>query len=197
MNSIGPLHLVSFAFLVLGWCLWVFLFYRRLARGVEKAPEKTSRRQSLIGLLLQATGVGLVIAVRRPLGAPLMSDLMEPGVHLLGGLLIVCAVLLTRSALWLMGKEWSLHARVVEGHRLVTGGAFQVVRHPIYTALLALMAATGLVISKWEAILPGFLICLAGTLFRIHHEEILLRAEFKQEYEDYAERVPALIPHPR
>jgi len=35
-----------------------------------------------------------------------------------------------------------------------------------------------------------------GTWIRIRTEERLLRSAFPAEYEEYARRVPALVPHP-
>ena len=93
-----------------------------------------------------------------------------------------------------LGRQFAYQARLVEGHRLITTGPYRYVRNPIYAALFGLALATGLVVSRW-LVMPLFAVLyVAGTVIRIRSEERLLRAEFGPEFEDYARRVPALIP---
>jgi protein-S-isoprenylcysteine O-methyltransferase Ste14 len=68
------------------------------------------------------------------------------------------------------------------------------VRHPIYAAMLGLMVATGLVISKPWALGVGVVLYLLGTTSRIRIEERLLLQQFGDRYEGYKSKVPALIP---
>jgi protein-S-isoprenylcysteine O-methyltransferase Ste14 len=49
---------------------------------------------------------------------------------------------LTGSAVCALGKQWSIAARVVEGHELITDGPYRIVRHPIYAGMLGLLVAT-------------------------------------------------------
>jgi protein-S-isoprenylcysteine O-methyltransferase Ste14 len=93
-----------------------------------------------------------------------------------------------------LGQQFAYQARLVEGHRLITAGPYGWVRNPIYSALFGLALATGLVVSEW-LLLPFFAILYAaGTLIRVRTEERLLRARFGREFDDYARRVPALVP---
>ena len=54
----------------------------------------------------------------------------------------------------------------------------------------------GLVVSHWIGLLGGIVIFAIGTAIRVRSEEKLLRAHFGAEYEDYARRVPAILPRP-
>jgi protein-S-isoprenylcysteine O-methyltransferase Ste14 len=101
---------------------------------------------------------------------------------------------MTLAAIRVLGKQWSLTARVMENHELITSGPYRMVRHPIYTALLGMVIATGIAQSYWWSLLAAILVYLAGTLIRIRSEEKLLREVFGTTYEDFARRVPALIP---
>ena len=49
-----------------------------------------------------------------------------------------------------LGRNWSVHVRVREGHTLVTSGVYSWIRHPMYAALL--LAAAGLisVLHNWS-----------------------------------------------
>ena len=93
-----------------------------------------------------------------------------------------------------LGKEWSLTARLVEGHKLATTGPYAYVRHPIYTGMLGMLLATGLAASHWAAILIALVVFFAGTIIRVRSEEKLLREAFGDQFENYSRRVPAILP---
>ena len=95
-----------------------------------------------------------------------------------------------------LGRQWSLAARVLEGHKLVQTGPFAYVRHPIYSALLGLLLATGLAWSTATLTAIATVVYLAGTYWRALREEALLRAHFRAAWDEYAARVPRLLPRP-
>ena len=104
------------------------------------------------------------------------------------------SVWINLAALRTLGKQWTVAAKLVEGHRLVTEGLYGVVRHPIYDANFMLLLATGLAFSRLCALLLAILLFWIGAAIRIRSEEKLLREAFGQEFEAYARRVPALFP---
>ncbi|MEP6573941.1 MAG: isoprenylcysteine carboxylmethyltransferase family protein [Gemmatimonadota bacterium] len=113
-------------------------------------------------------------------------------------------VAITLASAWLsigavraLGKQWSLQARVLSDHELITTGPFAIVRHPIYTSLLGLCIVMGLALSTLPVLAVAIAFCFAGTAVRIRSEEALLREKFGARYTDYANYVPALIPRPR
>jgi protein-S-isoprenylcysteine O-methyltransferase Ste14 len=106
----------------------------------------------------------------------------------------VGSVWLVISAVRTLGKEWSVTARLVEGHKLAISGPYAYVRHPIYTGMLGMLVATGLAISHWVTLPAALLIFVAGTIIRVRSEEKLLREAFGEQYENYAQRVPAIVP---
>ena len=116
---------------------------------------------------------------------------------LLGMLAIAIAVVsvgFSFVAVRTLGRQWALVARVTEGHELITGGPYALVRNPIYLAMLGMLVATGVAISRWEAIVVAVIIFLLGTAIRIRTEEKLLRGAFGETFADYTRRVPSLFP---
>jgi protein-S-isoprenylcysteine O-methyltransferase Ste14 len=93
-----------------------------------------------------------------------------------------------------LGRLWSARVTRKEGHRVVDTGPYALVRHPIYTALLS--AALWLGVDKgtvWS--LMGFVLLTVGYVMKARIEERFLRAELGvQAYDEYAGRVPMLVP---
>lgn len=104
------------------------------------------------------------------------------------------SVWIVMAAVRTLGKEWSITARVVEGHKLAVHGPYRFVRHPIYTGLFGMLLATGLAISNWIALVAAVGFFFIGTVIRVRSEERLLRETFGSEFESYARRVSAILP---
>jgi protein-S-isoprenylcysteine O-methyltransferase Ste14 len=73
-------------------------------------------------------------------------------------------------------------------------GPYAIVRHPVYASLFLMMLATGLLFARWQMLLLGIVLYIAGTEIRIHAEEGLLRARFGEQFEEYRRSVPAYLP---
>lgn len=179
---------LPFGLVLAAWWGFALVFVLLRPRGSDSSVARD--RSSLLGLALQAAAYALVWSQHRA----------QPGTGLetvlawLGVPLAWACVLLALSAVRTLGRNWALEARLVEDHRLVTGGPYRLVRHPIYSAMLGLLLATGLNVSTWTALALGTLLFLAGTTLRTRAEEALLRARFGRAHEDWARRVPALVP---
>jgi protein-S-isoprenylcysteine O-methyltransferase Ste14 len=140
-----------------------------------------------------------VWALQRPFGTTIV-----PASRLGALLLLALAATLALFGAWLasaavraLGRQWSLTARVVEEHALITTGPYAIVRHPIYTSMFLLLVATGVALSHWIGLLLGAAVFVAGTVARIRVEDRLLSQELGEPYRQYAARVPALFPWPR
>lgn len=194
--TLEPLPTAVFLVVMLCWVLFVAAFIFR-KRPVAAAPvERRRERASLIGIILQGFGYAFVWVIRRQYFSPIapLSRSLEIALALLTMALATLSVYLVIASVKTLGKQWSLTARVVEGHRLVTEGPYRIVRNPIYTGMLGMLIATGLAVSHPLGLLLGLIIFLIGTFIRVRSEEKLLSEEFGQEFEDYARRVYALIP---
>lgn len=180
---------------IICWIIFAatFIFRAKPAKTTDtvKAPK------SWVGIALQALSYFPVWAIqRRPLFSPFIDGfyVLNIAIEILGAALSIACLLLTINALRELGKQWSLEARLVEGHDLVTTGPYHLVRHPIYTAMLGKLIATGIVLTYWPVLIVAIGIFLAGTLIRIRFEERLLSEAFGQKFVDWKSRVPGLVP---
>ena len=161
-------------------------------------PARAARRDpgSRVGIALQMLGYFLMWFSYRPpfpmfAGAP---RAIEVAAMVLAVALAYASGFLAVWARRSLGKEWSITARVLEGHRLVTGGPYAIVRHPMYTAMLGLWLASALAVARPFGALLGIVPIVWGTLIRVRSEDALLRAAFGETFESWARRVPALVP---
>jgi protein-S-isoprenylcysteine O-methyltransferase Ste14 len=154
-----------------------------------RAREVRRARHWAAGLWLQTASIALVWAVPRQ-GAPDANPVLG-----------IPAVLLAVASAWIMiasqrelGRQFAYQARLVEDHQLITSGPYRLVRNPIYLGLYGLALAGALVWTRW-AMVPIFTaVYAAGTAIRVAIEQRLLRDQFGAEFEEWARRVPAVVP---
>jgi protein-S-isoprenylcysteine O-methyltransferase Ste14 len=181
-------------------CWWAFLLTFWLRKRPPSARKTQHDRGSYIGLLLQSVAYFIVLL------PPMMYRRMAIGwtsddsgkyvsaVSVLAFVIALASVALVNWAARSLGKQWSLEARLVEGHELIEDGPYRFVRNPIYTGMFGMLIATGMIGMRWELLAVAVVLFAAGTYVRIRAEEQLLRGAFGVRFEEYARRVWALIP---
>jgi protein-S-isoprenylcysteine O-methyltransferase Ste14 len=93
-----------------------------------------------------------------------------------------------------LGALWSGSITRKAEHRIVDTGPYGLVRHPIYTGLIAAAAALAAVKASPIAI-AGFALMTVGYWLKGRMEENFLRSELGAEgYDAYRKRVPMLVP---
>jgi protein-S-isoprenylcysteine O-methyltransferase Ste14 len=196
MSNPTPLAIVTLAGVVLCWLFFVGVFLLR--KRPPQASEAKRDRLSLMGIALQMIGYFLVWF--QPPHQPFLPPVAALS-GIFGILFSVMTIALAAGSGWLieeairtLGKQWALPARLVEGHKLITVGPYAYVRNPIYTGMLGMLIATGLAMEHWIATIAAVVIFAVGMVIRVRSEEKLLRAAFGAEFEEYAKKVPAVIP---
>jgi protein-S-isoprenylcysteine O-methyltransferase Ste14 len=210
MTGLGALPFLTAGVVVVGWiAFWIVMATRpkppATPRGDAASPTPPERerrdRRSILGIVAQGLAYAVVWS---PPHWEFLHRALERDGHRWGPLSVMllmlvtgatlAGVLIASSAVRTLGRQWSLVARVTATHELVTAGPYARVRHPIYTGMLAMLVATALALSgPWPFVIA--LVCFgAGTAQRVRIEEQLLRAMFGAAFDDYASRVPAVLP---
>jgi len=114
-------------------------------------------------------------------------------VRALGVGLSVYAIIMLPWATWTLGRMYVPGAGVFDDHELVTSGPFRFLRHPIYSAIIALWLGAALGTHNW-LLLVTWPVYVAGVMKPVGAEEELLQAKFGNVYEEYAEETGRLIP---
>jgi protein-S-isoprenylcysteine O-methyltransferase Ste14 len=189
------INLTSFCVVILCWFVFAGTF---MLRKKPKSGDDAKREPlSWFGIALQGLGFGIVWAVRRtPFASPFVDEQynLNTILQVIAAVMGVSSIWLANSAIRELGKQWSLQARLIEDHKLVTSGVYSIVRHPIYTAMLGMLVATALAFSHWIALITALIIFLSGTRIRTKIEESLLSDAFGEEFASWKAKVPGLVP---
>lgn len=92
-----------------------------------------------------------------------------------------------------LGRNWSGRITIKVEHRLIRSGPYRFVRHPIYTAFLAMYGGTAIVSGEWHA-LAGFAPAVLAYWRKIRMEEQNLVSHFGDEWSDYCRATSSLLP---
>ena len=111
----------------------------------------------------------------------------------LAALLCLCGLGLCLWARAVLGRNWSGTVTLKEDHELIVRGPYRLVRHPIYTGLLAMLVATWLE-KGYVAGLIGLALAFISFWIKSNYEEEVMRKQFPDQYATYSERVKRIIP---
>jgi protein-S-isoprenylcysteine O-methyltransferase Ste14 len=92
-----------------------------------------------------------------------------------------------------LGRYFVHEAAVYPDHALVTTGPYRLVRHPVYSAYLALLLGSGMAALN-VAVLLLWPISLVGILVQARQEDRLLASRFGAAHEAYSARTGLLFP---
>lgn len=148
-----------------------------------------------VGLTAATLGLGVVPGVYAITGFPRWAT-YEPQLplELAGAVVYACGLWLFRASHKHLGPSWSISLEVREHHRLVTQGVYRVIRHPMYSAFWLMAFGQLLLLNNvvaGPAGLAGF-----GLLYilRVKEEERMMLETFGEEYREYIEQTPRIIP---
>jgi protein-S-isoprenylcysteine O-methyltransferase Ste14 len=174
--------------------VWIgFLVFWSLSAGKGRAGrrEESKRSRSLhqsllnLGLLLLFVSIpGLrwrYLAPTNPWHVPV------------GLGVVALATLLHIYARLHLGKNWSTKVQIHSDHQLVRTGPYRWIRHPIYTAIVALALGTALVSGRVLS-LVGVAVFTFAYVRKLWIEERLLGDEFGTQWHEYRRRSWALVP---
>ena len=129
------------------------------------------------------------------LGTPFNNDLLPETDAILAAAAILCVCGLG-FCLWaraVLGRNWSGTVTLKENHELIVRGPYRLVRHPIYTALMAMLIATWMEQSHIAGMI-GLLLTFISFWIKLGQEEEVMHKQFPKQYADYQERVKRIIP---
>ncbi len=174
------------------WLTWL-VYWVVSSRNVKPDQWRESGRAQLlyrIPMILAA----VLLAFPRWLPSVLWARVLPAATwaSAVGALLVAAGLGFSVWARVHLGRNWSAHVVVKEGHSLIRTGPYRRVRHPIYTGILLAFLGMAVAIGEVRAIL-AFVLALASFGYKARAEEARMRAVFP-EYEAYCRESAALVP---
>jgi protein-S-isoprenylcysteine O-methyltransferase Ste14 len=179
-----------FLFMWVGW----FALCRVMAvrvKAVAQSESVPSRLSHVVPLLFAAY---LLAAPQVPI--PLLDRRFVPLAiwpAALGAALTFAGLVFSVWARFALAGNWSDFVQIKHDHELIVDGPYRWVRHPIYTGLLLMFAGTALAVGEWRGVLAVGIVA-ASFWRKLRLEEAVMRRQFGEAYELYAQQVQALIP---
>ena len=177
--------------------VWIlFLLYWQ----IKAANTKTTRRlepaaSRMLRVCIFLSAIALLVVPRIPLSW-LYSQLWASGYwpFWLGAAVTIAGLLFAVWAREHLGRNWSRSVTIKQDHELITTGPYGLVRHPIYTGILAGFLGMAIAISQVRGFIVVALIFLAFWL-KLRMEEQWMRSQFGATYAAYADHTAALVPY--
>jgi protein-S-isoprenylcysteine O-methyltransferase Ste14 len=183
--------LTAGSLLIVGLAVLAFEAMSRRPKPVERdtGPLAAVNFAGILGFVAVGLGSALtMLGTVGPLPEPADAAIRVAGVVMLG-----LAGVLAAWGIGSLGRQMSSQAEVRPDTELVTGGAFGLVRHPLYLSILLLWAGGALALLSW-AMAACTLVLVPLFMARSRLEERILLRHFGAAYADYASRVPMLLP---
>jgi protein-S-isoprenylcysteine O-methyltransferase Ste14 len=108
-------------------------------------------------------------------------------------ILCICGLGFCLWARAVLGRNWSGTVTLKENHELIVRGPYRLVRHPIYTGLLAMLLATAIQQGHIAGMI-GLVLVFVSFWIKLSAEEELMLKQFPGEYAVYQERAKRIIP---
>lgn len=177
-------------------CIWLgwLISWIGAAFWSDRAEKRLLTRDALIYRILIVAGIAISLhQTARLLGLRRLWHVGYAGAYLLAALTLA-GILFAWWARIYLGRLWSSGVTRKKDHHVVDTGPYSLVRHPIYTGLLAAALTTTVAQATVTALL-GWVLIVLGLWLKARIEEDFLAAELEpHSYESYRQRVPMLVP---
>jgi protein-S-isoprenylcysteine O-methyltransferase Ste14 len=182
-----------YALLFWGVFLWAFRPEFAIVRRARREQTATDSKSLQVILL----GGSLAFFVSFPLAwVPALQ--LAPGhqraAFWVGVCLIVAGALLRRHCWRMLGASFTGDVRASADQKVVSRGAYRMLRHPSYTAGIMLNAGVGIALGSWGSALLLTAASVAVYLYRIAVEERALVAVIGEPYREFMRTRKRLIP---
>ncbi len=201
-DSLNQLPLYIYFGVLAVYLLAERISYRGPGRGSGSGPENTGKQMKKWTryLLLLFWWPLLILPVLEYSLVPELCLVSEYGFYphyslafaIAGSALVLLGTGLRAWGLWSLGKYFSAHIEIRDGHKLVETGPYRFIRHPAYAGNILQAVGIPLILNAYFSLsISAVLVFL--FLCRLKLEEEALVREVKG-YEDYLKRTSRLIP---
>lgn len=179
-----------------GIIIWIAIRFphQKRARRLKVARHQRSNGERAA---LLAAGIGLVVVPVVHLTTKVLrfADYsFFPLAGWIGMVILLVFLWLFRESHRQLGKNWSITLEIREEHKLVTGGIYRYIRHPMYSAFWLWAIAQAFLLPNWIAGFSGLVGVAILYFSRVAKEEAMMRESFGAEYEAFCATTGRIVP---
>jgi protein-S-isoprenylcysteine O-methyltransferase Ste14 len=175
------------------WILFSVIWLLAAASTKRSIYRESGAQRLRYWILLVLAFLLLTRAPRLPYPFNVRIIPATEAVEWMAGILCIAGLLFCLWARATLGRNWSGTITLKEGHELIERGPYHLVRHPIYTGLLAMFLATALTFGYLGGII-AVMLAFVSFWIKLSEEEKLMLQQFPDQYRSYQERVKCIIP---
>ncbi len=167
---------------------------------VERMRELKSHRQTLPGERQETVGFNLFMFSGLIGIFGCIAEYIARGLHpvwlltIPGVAAFLASFAIRRRAIAALGRFWSFHVEMREGHEFVQSGPFSRMRHPVYFSMILELFGSALILNAWVGFAVSMSVFIPTLIRRLRVEEAALLRQFGAAYEQYQRTTPMLIP---
>jgi len=174
-----------------GLSLYPLLFFvgQSIIAHRVRVRKPESQGQVLLQPMVQLLGLLLLFpALTMMESVPAYTPLVVAG-----AVICLAGLYLSMWAQRKLGRNWVGGVGKHKNHKLVQGGPYRYVRHPLYSGMI--VSALGLGLMGWNIVFAVSVLFIFGSLaMRIFAEELLLEKTFGKKWLAYKQSTGALFP---
>ena len=184
--------------LIAVYCLFSIIrleYYRRTRITGQKTVIEERKRYSIwLSLFICYAVATFLVFLFFPQGLAWAAVALNFWLRIFGAIIALLALLWF---IWIhrsLGNNLSTHLKIKDSQKLVTGGAYRRIRHPMYSAFFLLHFAVFFLTANWFIGLTWIVGITTIILLRIKREEAMLLAKFGGEYREYMNNTGRFVP---
>jgi protein-S-isoprenylcysteine O-methyltransferase Ste14 len=177
--------------------VWIaFTVYWQIKAADTKTTQRLEPAASRIIRVLVFLFVIVLLATNRIPLPWLYLQLWPAGLlpFWLGAAVTIGGILFAVWAREHLGRNWSRSVTIKQDHELITSGPYGLVRHPIYTGILAGFIGMAIAVSQVRGVV-AFVLIFVVLWAKLRMEEQWMRSQFGETYATYAHHTAALVPY--
>ena len=184
----------TWPYALLFWAVYAWAFWPEM-RVIGRA-DKSSTPTDARSLQVIVVGMWVALLVAFPLAwvRSLQFRTLRTPMFYAGLAVMVSGSLLRRHCWRMLGESFTGDVRARPGQRIVTRGAYALLRHPSYTAGILLLTGIGIALGSWGAALLLAAASVGVYSYRMMVEERALLAAVGEPYREFMRTRKRIIP---
>lgn len=169
--------------------LWLF----QPAVSAKETKDNKSKDKNSVILIIAMSMLSTIVPI---VDWAYFSDPEKSNITftIIGFCVLWLGVILRNYSIKILGKHFTATVQLQKGHKLITYGPYNTVRHPSYLGALLALVGSAIFLNSLIGTLAAVVAMIIAYVVRIKAEERALESLFQHEYYDYKKRTKKLIP---